>query len=238
MRIAVLDGDGEELALISSILRPLGHDCQAFTRGSALQRELLRETFDLLVLDWQLPDTTGPEFARWARTTLKDRVPMLLMTQRHEEEDIVEGLAAGADDIIVSPIRAGELAARVCALMRRAYTQQPPDDQTWGRYHFLPSRQRLEMDGVPVVLTQKQYNLALLLFRNMGRVLSRRYLLESVWGISSAMETEHMSRSLDTHVSRVRAALQLRPDSGYRLAAVYGQGYCLEAVDTEASSLA
>lgn len=238
MRIAVLDADGEELALITSILRSLGHDCRAFTRGSALQRELQRETFDLLVLDWHLPDTTGPEFARWARTTLKNRVPMLLMTQRYEEEDIVEGLAAGADDIIVSPIRVGELAARVRALMRRAYAQQPTDDQTWGRYHFVPARQHLEVDGTPVVLTQKQYNLALLLFRNMGRVLSRRYLLESIWGISSPMGSEQASRSLDTHVSRVRTALQLRPESGYRLAAVYGQGYCFEAVEADASSLA
>jgi DNA-binding response OmpR family regulator len=72
----------------------------------------------------------------------------------------------------------------------------------------------------------------------MGRVLSRRYLLESVWGISSSAETEQVSRSLDTHVSRVRTALQLRPETGYRLAAIYGQGYCFEAVDADASSLA
>jgi DNA-binding response OmpR family regulator len=238
MQIAVLANDGEELALIASILQPLGHDCQAFTLGSALERELLRETVDLVVLDWQLPDTTGPQFARWARTTLKDRVPMLMMTQRNDEEDIVEALVAGADDIIVSPIRPGELAARVCALMRRAYVQQPTDEQRWGRYHFLPARQRLEMDGAPVVLTQKQYNLALLLFRNMGRVLSRRYLLESIWGINNPMGPEQVSRSLDTHVSRVRAALGLRPESGYRLAAVYGQGYRFEAVEVDASSLA
>lgn len=238
MRIAVLDADGEQLALITGILRTLGHDCHAFTRGSALQHELRQESFDLLVLDWQLPDTTGPEFARWARTTLKERVPMLLMTQRYQEEDIVEGLAAGADDIIVSPIRVGELTARVRALMRRAYAQQPTDDQTWGRYHFLPAHQRVEVDGAPVFLTQKQYNLALLLFRNMGRVLSRRYLLESIWGINNAMGPEQVSRSLDTHVSRVRAALGLRPESGYRLAAVYGQGYRFEAVEVDASSLA
>ena len=237
MRIAILDNDDEELALIESTLQPLGHDCRTFIRGSTLQRELLRETFDLVVLDWHLPDITGPNFARWARMTLKDRVPILLMTQAHEEEYIVEGLAAGADDIIVSPIRAGELAARVRALIRRAYAEEP-DKQTWGRYNFLPARQLLEMDGAPVVLTQKQFNLALLLFRNMGRVLSRRYLLESVWGISSSAETEQVSRSLDTHVSRVRTALRLRPETGYRLAAIYGQGYCFEAVNADASSLA
>jgi DNA-binding winged helix-turn-helix (wHTH) protein len=91
------------------------------------------------------------------------------------------------------------------------------------------SARQLEVDGRPLVLTQKEFDLALTLFRNMGRVLSRQHLLEAIWGSNNSMETALMSRTLDTHVSRVRTLLGLRADNGYRLSAIYGQGYRLDA---------
>ncbi|VTU38843.1 hybrid sensor histidine kinase/response regulator [Variovorax sp. PBL-E5] len=112
MRVAALDDDVEELDLIKSTLRAIGHDCHVFTEGAALQRELRRETFDLLIFDWHLPDTTRPEIVQWVRNHLQARIPILFVTNRRQERDLVEGLAAGADDFMMKPIRVGELAAR------------------------------------------------------------------------------------------------------------------------------
>lgn len=233
MRVAALDDDPEELDLIKCTLQAIGHDCHVFAEGAALLRELQRETFDLLVLDWHLPDTTGLDVVRWARGNLRERIPILFVTNRHEERDVVEGLSAGADDFMVKPVRVSELAARVRALLRRAYAlpQSPPDEEVWGRYRFVLSSRRLEIDGQPVLLTQKEFDLALTLFRNTGQLISRQYLLEAIWSASNSRGTDQTSRSLDTHISRVRTALDLRPNNGFRLSAVYGQGYRFEAID-------
>jgi DNA-binding response OmpR family regulator len=238
MRVAALDDDVEELDLIKSTLRAVGHDCHVFTEGSALQRELRRETFDLLVLDWHLPDTTGPDIVQWVRAHLPGRIPILFVTNRRQERDIVEGLAAGADDFMMKPIRVGELAARVQALLRRAYAEPEPDEQTWDRYRFRLASRQVEMDGEHIALTHKEFDLALTLFRNMGRLLSRQYLLEAIWSNNNPLGSDLMSRSLDTHISRVRTALRLRPENGFRLASVYGQGYRFEALHADDSHLA
>lgn len=233
MRIATLDDDISQLDLTKCTLRAIGHDCHVFTDGAALLRELRRETFDLLILDWHLPDTTGPEIVRWVRSNMLERIPILFLTNRSEERDIVEGLAVGADDFMVKPMRVRELAARVKALLRRTYTDSKSEEQVWGRYRFLPTSQRLEIDGEPVALTQKEFDLALCLFQNIGRLLSRKHLLEGMWRINNPPGTELMSRSLDTHISRVRTVLGLRPENGYWLAAVYGQGYRLQEVNID-----
>jgi DNA-binding response OmpR family regulator len=233
MRVAALDDDVDQLDLVRCTLQSIGHDCHVFSEGAALRRELQRETFDLLVLDWHLPDITGPEIVRWVRTNVQARIPILFVTNRHEERDVVEGLTAGADDFMVKPVRVGELAARVRALLRRAYMDPPPEEQVWGRYRFVLASRQLEVDGKPVALTQKEFDLALFLFRNAGRLISRKHLLETIWGVANPPGTELMSRSLDTHISRVRTVLGLRPDSGYRLASIYGQGYRFEVLGND-----
>jgi DNA-binding response OmpR family regulator len=235
MRVVAIDDDVEELELIKSTVHAIGHECHVFTGGAALQRELRRETFDLLIVDWQLPDTTGPDIVRWVRSNLKERIPILFVTNRRQERDIVEGLGAGADDFMMKPVRVGELAARVKALLRRSYLDPRSEEQVWGRYRFLCASRRLEINGEPVVLTQKEFDLALILFRNMGRLLSRQYLLEAIWSVNNPLGTDLMSRSLDTHISRVRSLLGLRPENGFRLAAIYGQGYRFEAIGTDDS---
>jgi DNA-binding response OmpR family regulator len=235
MRVAALDDDVDQLDLVRCTLQSIGHDCHVFAEGAALRRELQRETFDLLVLDWHLPDITGPEIVRWVRSNLQARIPILFVTNRHEERDVVEGLAAGADDFMVKPVRVGELAARVRALLRRAYADPQPEEQSWGRYRFVLASRQLEIEGKPVALTQKEFDLALFLFRNAGRLISRKHLLETIWSVSNPPGTELMSRSLDTHISRVRTILGLRPESGYRLASIYGQGYRFEMLGTDDS---
>ena len=226
MRVAVLEDDARHLELTRRTLASTGNDCHGFTDGRSLRRALRRESFDLLVLDWQLRG--GLEMLHWARTNLHERVPVLFITDRNSEADVIEGLAAGADDFMIKPLRAGELMARVKALLRRAYHQQLPNELAFGRYRFDVAKVRIAVDGNPVTLKQKEFDLALFLFQNIGRLLSRKHLLEAIWGI----EAEVASRSLDTHVSRLRAKLGLQPENGYRLAAIYSVGYRLEIVGT------
>lgn len=229
MRIASLDDDVAQLDLTRCVLRSVGHECHVFVNSAVLLTALQRETFDLLILDWNLPDTSGLEVVRLVRSQLKERVPILFVTLRSTERDIVEGLSAGADDFMSKPIHVGELVARVGALLRRTYPNARPGVQTWGRYCFLPSR-TLEIAGVTVVLTLREFNLALCLFQNMGRLLSRNHLLESMGGGNYPTAAEQVSRSLDTHISRVRSLLGLWPENGYRLTAIYGQGYRFEQI--------
>ena len=189
--------------------------------------QLRRESFDMLIIDWQVPDLSGADVLRWAREKLPAVLPVLFMTSRSGEDDIVAGLAAGADDYMIKPIRRGELVARVQALLRRAYpTQNTIEQIQFSHYIFEPRTGRLLDHGEPVELTQKEFDLALLLFRNLGRPLSRAYILEAVW----SRDVEIPSRTMDTHVSRVRTKLKLRPENGFRLAPVYSYGYRLEQV--------
>ena len=167
----------------------------------------------------------GADVLRWVREKLPAVLPVLFMTSRSGEDDIVAGLAAGADDYMIKPIRRGELVARVQALLRRAYPSQTAIEQIqFSQYIFEPRTGRLTVDGEPAELTQKEFDLALLLFRNLGRPLSRAYILEAVW----LRDIEIPSRTMDTHISRVRTKLKLRPENGFRLAPVYSYGYRLE----------
>ena len=226
MRIAALDDDALQLDLIKQATEAMGHVCHTHLTGAELMRTLRRETFDLLIVDWHLPDTTGPEVVRWVRQNVAARVPILFVTHRQQERDIVEGLACGADDFMGKPVRVAELNARVSALLRRAYPQAASGELEFGRYRFLPATRELLMDGQSVALKAREYELALFLFQNLGRLLSRDHLRDVIWGHSA----EVISRSLDTHISRLRTLLELRPANGYAITSVYGVGYRFEAV--------
>ncbi len=226
MRIAAVDDDRLQLEFFTQALSAQGHVCQTFDSGAAMLKALRRDTFDLLIVDWQLPDTSGPEIVRWVREHLGPDLPILFVTQRQEECDIVEGLACGADDYMGKPARVAELRARVDALLRRAYPRNPDQELAFGPYRFRPQTRELEMAGEPVPLKAREYELALLLFQNMGRLLSRDHLRDVVWGHNAHV----VSRSLDTHISRLRMLLDLRPASGFAITSVYGVGYRLERV--------
>jgi DNA-binding response OmpR family regulator len=227
MRIAVLDDDHSQTDLVCQVLTSAGHTCHSFESGKEMLNHLRRESYDMLIIHWQATDVSGSEVLRWARDRLPANLPVLFMTSRSGEDDIVAGLAAGADDYMIKPIRRGELVARVQALLRRAYPAQNATEQIqFGDYIFEVRTGRLTIKGNPVELTQKEFDLALLFFRNIGRPLSRAYILEAVW----ARDIEVPSRTMDTHVSRVRSKLQLRPEYGFRLAPVYSYGYRLEQI--------
>lgn len=225
MRIAVLDEERGQCDLVCQVLKSAGHTCFPFSSGNELLAQLRRENFDMLILHWQITDIAPEQVVQTVRETLPANLPILFITGRSCEDDIIAGLASSANDYIVKPVRRGELVARIQALLRRAYPSHNAVEQIqFGNYVFESRTGRLTVDGQAVDLTHKEFDLALLFFRNMGRPLSRAYILEAVW----ARDVDVPSRTMDTHVSRVRSKLNLRPEHGYRLAPVYSYGYRLE----------
>ena len=228
MKIAYLEDDESQIERVSEVLSDKGHECRIFVDGSQLIRQLKRETFDMLLLDWQVPGVTGHQVLQWARSNLTERVPVIFMTSRSEERDIVSALGAGADDYIIKPIREGEFIARIDALARRArpHAASTPAPIEVGRYRIDAATRTCFLAGVPIELTSREFDLALLMFQYIGRILSREHIGGVVWG----QPPDAISRTLDTHMSRVRSKLQLRPENGFRLTPVYGHGYRLDIV--------
>jgi len=230
MRIAVLEDDPAQTEFICEALTAAGHACHAFTKGGELVRQLRRETFDLLVLDWNVPDMAGDEVLHWVRQSLSSRLPVLFMTSRSREADIAQMLNAGADDYVVKPVSATVLTARVNSLLRRTYQLHVPAlKETFGEYEFDLKSRQASVHGRLVSLTQKEFDLALLLFQHLSRPLSRAHILDVIW-----KQTDDIpSRTMDTHVSMLRSKLGLRPENGYRLTPIYGYGYRLERIEGE-----
>ncbi|WP_438390704.1 response regulator transcription factor [Caballeronia sp. DA-9] len=227
MRICVLDDDLSQTEYVAQTLTSAGHVCQVFTDGKSLIHELRRQPFDLLLLDWNMPEMPGDIVLKWIRQNLTTNLPVLFLTSRSLESDIVKMLNAGADDYILKPVSPPVLLARVEALLRRIYLQQKDAaHETYGIYRFDIATQLAAVNGETVALTQKEFELALLLFRNLSRPLSRTHIRESVW----RQDVDIPSRTIDTHVSQIRSKLVLRPQNGYRITPIYSYGYRLEKV--------
>jgi len=227
MRIAILDDDIELCNHVVRLVSDLGHTILAARSGKEMMRHLRQESFDLLLLDWEVPDLSGFEILKWVRRNLDPSPPVIMITSRIAEGDIVAGLGSGADDYITKPVVDPVLSARIEALLRRSYGDQSERPiETFGSYVFDRQAGTVMVDGEPVVTTSKEFSLALLLFRNLNRALSRSHIMESVWGHSPDLVT----RTLDAHISKIRVGLSLRPERGWRLSSVYSFGYRLEQI--------
>jgi DNA-binding response OmpR family regulator len=226
MRIAALDDDLNQLAALALVLKEAGFSFKPYSTAKEFLTDIRRESFDAVLLDWVLGDSNGIEVVKAIRAIPDlERLPVLFMTVKDDERDVVDALTAGADDFLNKPFRAAELIARIRAVTRRL---APVNEETkiyeTDRFKFDLRQQQCWNDNVLVELTQKEFNLAIVLLQNIGKALSRGYLLERVWG----RETEVPSRTMDTHISRVRTRLDLRPERGYLLSPVYSYGYRLE----------
>ena len=228
MRTAILEDDANQAQVLVRWLQEAGHDCHVFGHGKALTRDLARETYDLLLLDWHVPDMTGRDVLVWVRSSLSSTVPVIFVTAQYSESAIVDALSAGADDYLIKPVRRRELIARAQAVYRRAHPAGTGEDVLELRpYRFDLRARRLAIDGLQQELTEKEYDLALFLFRCRGQVVSRGHIMECVWGRNA----ELASRTIDTHISRLRTKLKLSPENGLRLSSLYGYGYRLEQID-------
>ncbi|THF64712.1 response regulator transcription factor [Pseudothauera nasutitermitis] len=234
MRVAILEDDPTHRETLAGWLGEAGHDVHAFANGRDFIRNAGRESFDLYLLDWCLPDTSGYEVLRWAREDRGDDVPVIFTTARDAEEDVVAGLSAGADDYIIKPMRRFETLTRIEAVMRRARPAAVETVLDVPPFRFDVRHKIATVDGEAVELTEKEFDLALFLFRNLGRLISRGHMLEAVWGRNPNLAT----RTVDTHVSRVRTKLGVRPERGFRLSPTYNYGYRLERLEADAEEAA
>ncbi|HET7672466.1 MAG TPA: response regulator transcription factor [Burkholderiales bacterium] len=226
MRIAYLEDDPDQAALIKRWLESGGHQCHHYDRGHALQRALAEESFDVFVLDWHLPDTDGLQVMKEIRMRAPQAV-VVFVTARDRDDDVAKVLAAGADDFIGKPVRRAELLARIDARARGAHGSRA-ERISISPFELDREARTLARDGKPIALTDKEYQLAEFFFMNFGQLLSRKHLLEAVWGLRADVKT----RTLDTHMSRLRSKLGLQ-EGNLRLQSVQQFGYRLERVEAE-----
>lgn len=229
MHIGIAEDDPDQQDLLRLWLESAQHSVAAYGTVAQYIEALKRERFDMLLIDWMLPDGTGADLLQWARGNLGWETPILVLTARDDEETVVEALQAGADDYVVKPPKPAELLARVAALGRRVRANALPVLRL-GAFEIDIQRQRLSIDGDPVVLTQKEFDLSAYLFQNPGKLLSRDHLLNKIWGLNAEVDT----RTVDTHVSRLRKKLGLDGSKGWKLVPVYGVGYRFERIEIAA----
>jgi DNA-binding response OmpR family regulator len=224
MRIAIIEHDSTIAAQLKDGLSIDGHSCQFYAETNAFLQSLSQERFDACIIDHQSPNLDDRQLLRRIRE-LDQPVPALVLTAHGAEMEAAVALDNGNNDFQVKPLHLNEFRARLAALVRRGVPAAPGEVLfAYDRFEFNLKTRVVTDSSVPVMMTQKEFQLALLLLANIGKALSRSDIREAVWGRNSDVP----SRTLDTHVSRVRTKLGLRPSGGYLLAPLYSFGYRLE----------
>ena len=229
--VAIVEDEEITGELLSAWIQDLGHTAVWFANGKELLKAIRTRQFALYIVDWGLPDIDGIDIVRQLITPDHTHAPIIFCSARGSEADIVEALNVGADDFIVKPPRRYEFAARVSAMLRRAYPQTTEKGNLEvGPYSIDLICREFQVDGKPIDLQNREYAVALMLFQNLNGVVSRARIVQSLWG-NEPMET---SRSLDTHISRIRRKLGISAERGLKLNSVYGFGYRLQVVPSSA----
>ncbi|MBD3163208.1 MAG: response regulator [Candidatus Eisenbacteria bacterium] len=217
-RVLVVEDEEKIAQLVAKNLQAIGLDVITAADGTTGLQRFRDETPDLLILDLMLPGIDGLEVCRQVRKT--SRVPILMLTARRSQSDIVLGLEVGADDYLVKPFHVQELVARVRALLRRALPETEGPLRL-GELSIDPARRRLERAGALIELTSLEFDLLLFLASHPGRVFTREALLERVWGQDRVVDT----RSIDSLVSRLRKKIERDANRPRYLQTVWGTGY-------------
>ncbi len=230
MYIALLEDDKDQVELIRLWLEGAGHNCDSFETGDSFTAALRQHrNYDLFILDWMLPDTSGIEILQWIRQEHCQSTPIIFVTARDSEQDIVHALQTGADDYMIKPVKQMELIARINAAGRRANAGDAESEVLEiGPFRIVFAERAIHFGDETIELTQKEFALAVFLLRNNGKLLSRGFILEKVWNMPPEINT----RTVDTHISRLRNKLHLTPEYGWRLSAIYQHGYRLERLES------
>ncbi len=218
----------DEIALsdpLSFLLEREGYEVEVAPDGRDALAAFDRDGADLVLLDLMLPGLPGTEVCRELRN--RSSVPIIMLTAKDTEIDIVVGLELGADDYVTKPYSTRELLARVRAVLRRRVEATDFDEAILeaGRVRMDVDRHTVEVDGAPVPMPLKEFELLELLMRNAGRVLTRGQLIDRVWGSDYFGDT----KTLDVHIKRIRSKIEVTPSEPVQLVTVRGLGYRFEA---------
>ncbi|RBY78202.1 DNA-binding response regulator [Geodermatophilus sp. TF02-6] len=224
-RVLVVEDEESFSDALSYMLRREGFDPVVAASGPEALDEFDRGGADIVLLDLMLPGLPGTEVCRALRA--RSAVPIIMLTAKDAEIDKVVGLELGADDYVTKPYSARELVARIRAVLRRrGHTEAPAGSVlAAGRVRMDVDRHVVSVDGEPVALPLKEFDLLELLLRNAGRVLTRGQLIDRVWGADYVGDT----KTLDVHVKRLRAKIEPDPANPEHLVTVRGLGYKFEA---------
>jgi two-component system, OmpR family, response regulator RegX3 len=224
-RVLVVEDEESFSDALSYMLRREGYETVVAADGVGALAEFDRAGADIVLLDLMLPGLSGTEVCRSLRA--RSSVPIIMLTAKDAEIDKVVGLELGADDYVTKPYSARELVARMRAVLRRRLEGEPVAESTLaaGPVRLDVDRHVVAVDGRPVALPLKEFDLLELLLRNAGRVLTRAQLIDRVWGADYVGDT----KTLDVHVKRLRAKLEPDPTNPRHLLTVRGLGYKFEA---------
>ena len=226
--VALLQGDAFEAALVRDWLVAAGHLCSWYECGYAFMRAMPPVTFDLIIVDWNVRNVTGEAVLRHMRARLQSQIPVIFLSAFDQEAAVVAAFKQGADDYMVKPVRRRELLARLEAITRRTLREMHLQSSVIdnGSLRVDCEGRIAWRAGQSITLTAKDFDLAVLFLSNVGQLLTRQQIHDAIWERGTVMH----SRTLDTYVGRIRTRLGLEPQHGWRLAAVYGQGYRLDQV--------
>jgi DNA-binding response OmpR family regulator len=220
-RILMIEDDESLAHMVAEYLGSAGFEVTVRSGGLSGLELTARDDFDALILDIMLPDLDGFEICK--RVRAQSDLPILMLTARGDEMDRIVGLELGADDYLPKPFNPRELLARLRAILRRRGSTPLKGSGTlrFGRLELDLAARVVRIDGEPRSLTSYQYDLLCTLAENAGRVMSRERLMDSVKG----EPLEAFDRSIDVHISRIRAAIEEDPKRPRRVITVRGAGY-------------
>ncbi len=220
-QILVVEDEAAQREVIAYNLRKEGYDVRTAQDGDEAELELAEEVPDLILLDWMMPGASGLELARRIRARSQTReTPVIMLTARGEEEDVIRGLDVGADDYITKPYSVSELLARVRSTLRRSKSGGG-DTIRVGGIEMNVEAHRVHVSGEEVALGPLEFKLLRTLMERPGRVFERDQLLDKVWGRSVYVD----SRTVDVHVGRLRKSLGA--EAADLIRTVRGRGYAL-----------
>ena len=222
-RLLLIDDDARLTTMLVDYLQANGYEVTSAGTLAAGRERLKQHSYDALLLDLMLPDGDGLDLTRELRADARTRrLPLLMLTARGEPPDRIVGLEIGADDYLPKPFEPRELLARVKALLRRSAAPVGDDEvMRFGRLQIDLGARQARLDGKACDLTSHQFDLLVVLAQGAGRVLSRDKIMDGLKG----HPLEAFDRSIDVHVSRIRAAIEDDPKAPKRLLTVRGVGY-------------
>lgn len=224
-RVLLVEDEPDLAEPLAYLLRKEGFEVEIAEDGPSALAAFRDRGADVLLLDLMLPGMPGTEVCRQIRT--HSAVPIIMLTAKDSEIDIVVGLELGADDYVTKPYSARELLARMRAILRRLTVADEEEDRvlSGGRVTLDLDRHTVAVDGHEISMPLKEFELLELLMRNAGRVLTRGQLIDRVWGSDYFGDT----KTLDVHVKRIRSRIEPVPSAPVSLVTVRGLGYRFEA---------